>query len=203
VSPISNQPSASEINVELGRASNAAFSMDGAEERALAQVPTGPISMNDFIGKSAQTPFDTYLQFIDNLTAGNAVLTGGQTFLNTVTGANHKVTTITEAGNMTGSLWGATPIVFDNSPLSRFIQHGVETYTEFQAITTNNWPCAIQLNATTPGSLFQAIARNNYTSQFDSGTTRTGVTGATMYWWDGTFAWKRVNALARELAYPQ
>jgi hypothetical protein len=51
--PISSQPSASEINVELGRASNAPFSIDGAEERALAQVPSGQINFSDFIGKSA------------------------------------------------------------------------------------------------------------------------------------------------------
>lgn len=52
---IGNSPTASEINVELGRASNAPFDINGTEERALAQVPTGPISFADFIGKSAET----------------------------------------------------------------------------------------------------------------------------------------------------
>lgn len=50
---ISSTPTASEINLELGRAADAPFSIDGAEERALAQVPSGPISFSDFIGKSA------------------------------------------------------------------------------------------------------------------------------------------------------
>jgi len=75
MSPISNQPSASEINVELGRASNAAFSMNGAAERALAQVPTGTISMNDFIGKSAGGA-----AYTGTLTVGTGVI-GGITIL--------------------------------------------------------------------------------------------------------------------------
>lgn len=50
---ISSTPTAAEINVELGRAANAPFSINGAEERALAGVPSGPITFADFIGKSA------------------------------------------------------------------------------------------------------------------------------------------------------
>lgn len=65
--PISTTPTASEINVELGRAATDPFSIDGAEERGLAQVPSGPISFNDFIGKSAYAP-----NFVSNL--GNARL---------------------------------------------------------------------------------------------------------------------------------
>lgn len=44
---------ASEINVELGRSANAAFSLTGNEERELADVPTGVIKFSDFYGKSA------------------------------------------------------------------------------------------------------------------------------------------------------
>lgn len=44
--------SASDINVELGRAGGAAFDIQGAEERALAEVPAGAISMSDFLGKA-------------------------------------------------------------------------------------------------------------------------------------------------------
>ena len=45
--------STSMINVELGRASNAPFSINGSEERALAGKPSGSISFSDFRGKSA------------------------------------------------------------------------------------------------------------------------------------------------------
>lgn len=44
--------SAGDINVELGRARGAAFSITGAEERALAGKPSGAISFSDFLGKS-------------------------------------------------------------------------------------------------------------------------------------------------------
>lgn len=44
--------SAQNINVELGRAAGAAFSLGGAAERALAGVPSGAISFSNFYGKS-------------------------------------------------------------------------------------------------------------------------------------------------------
>lgn len=49
--PASFPISASEINVELGRAPTATFNMLGAEERELAEVPVGAVSMSDFLGK--------------------------------------------------------------------------------------------------------------------------------------------------------
>ena len=47
---------ASMINVELGRASNAKFHLNGTDERRLARVPTGPIGFSDFYGKSRGFP---------------------------------------------------------------------------------------------------------------------------------------------------
>jgi hypothetical protein len=44
---------ASDINVELGRSAGAAFDIDGTEERSLAGVPSGAISMSNFLGKSS------------------------------------------------------------------------------------------------------------------------------------------------------
>lgn len=52
--------SASQINVELGRSANAPFDINRSAERALAQVPSGPISFSDFLGKSAAANY-TYL----------------------------------------------------------------------------------------------------------------------------------------------
>jgi len=51
--PLSGPMSASMINVELGRAGNAPFDINGAQERALAAVPAGKISFSDFYGKSS------------------------------------------------------------------------------------------------------------------------------------------------------
>lgn len=51
--PASGTITAAMINVELGRASTAAFNIGGSAERALAGVASGPISFNDFHGKTA------------------------------------------------------------------------------------------------------------------------------------------------------
>jgi hypothetical protein len=50
--PTSGQIAASDINVELGRAFNAPFNLNGNAERALAGVPSGQIKFSDFYGKS-------------------------------------------------------------------------------------------------------------------------------------------------------
>lgn len=53
--PVSGPLSASQINVELGRAVGAAFSMNDAAVRGLAGKPSGLISFSDLLGKSART----------------------------------------------------------------------------------------------------------------------------------------------------
>lgn len=45
---------ASEINTELGRSASAYFNLNGSEERALADRPSGSIAFNHFYGKSAR-----------------------------------------------------------------------------------------------------------------------------------------------------
>lgn len=52
--PESGSISASMINVELGRASNAPFSLGGATERGLAGVPSGGLSFATFRGKASE-----------------------------------------------------------------------------------------------------------------------------------------------------
>jgi len=49
--------SASQINVELGRAANAHFSIGGYPERGLAGKPSGAIAFADFYGKQMREPF--------------------------------------------------------------------------------------------------------------------------------------------------
>lgn len=51
--PITGLLSASQINVELGRAVSATFQVGGASERNLAKVPTGSLSFGIFRGKSS------------------------------------------------------------------------------------------------------------------------------------------------------
>lgn len=51
--PASPPIKASDINIELGRAGNAAFDINGSAERTLAGVPSGAISFSDFLGKAA------------------------------------------------------------------------------------------------------------------------------------------------------
>lgn len=50
--PTSGTLQASDINVELGRAWNHFFDMNGTAERNLAGKPSGAISFSDFYGKS-------------------------------------------------------------------------------------------------------------------------------------------------------
>ena len=51
--PTTGAISASMINLELGKASNAQFNIAGSDERGLADKPSGTISFADFRGKSA------------------------------------------------------------------------------------------------------------------------------------------------------
>lgn len=53
--PASGTLSASQINVELGLAAGATFSMNDAGVRGLAGKPSGLISFSDLLGKSAHT----------------------------------------------------------------------------------------------------------------------------------------------------
>ena len=72
VLPTSGSISAALINAELGRAATAPFSLNGAEERALAGVSSGPITFADFYGKS---------RAIERvLTAGDATITLSELF---------------------------------------------------------------------------------------------------------------------------
>lgn len=57
---------ASEINTELGRSASAQFNMSGAEERALAGVPSGSYGFNSFYGKSARKATITTVGILDN-----------------------------------------------------------------------------------------------------------------------------------------
>jgi len=47
--------SSNDVNVELGRSGTAQFSMNGADERALAGVSSGSYGFNSFYGKSARS----------------------------------------------------------------------------------------------------------------------------------------------------
>lgn len=53
VLPTSGLIQASDINVELGRAWNAWFDINGSAERGLAGKPSGAIAFSDFYGKAS------------------------------------------------------------------------------------------------------------------------------------------------------
>jgi len=61
---------AQDINVELGRAASAPFSINGAEERALAGIPSGAIAFTDFLGKTNAITWTTPVEASGSNTAG-------------------------------------------------------------------------------------------------------------------------------------
>jgi len=197
VSPISNQPSASEINVELSRASNAAFSMDGADERALAQVPTGQINFSDFIGKSAQTPYERYLQYLTNVVGATGQIIGSNQLQAAPQNAWTFCNTVLEQGSMYGSPFSGAGWTTVDSLWNRIIQHMCESYAEFTAIASNNWQCAVLRGGVqfVPGLV--GVTRNNYTS-IDYPAGFNSCNNNQLYWWDGTNAWYRANGAARQ-----
>lgn len=69
--PASGAIDAAAINVELGRASTAAFDINGSAERSLAGIPSGAISFSSFYGKSLSSTLDT-----QTVTTGGSGLPG-------------------------------------------------------------------------------------------------------------------------------
>jgi len=196
VSPISSQPSASEINVELGRAANAPFSINGAAERALAQVPSGQISFSDFIGKSALTPYEKYLQYLTNVVGATGQIIGANRLDASPQNVWTFCNTVVEQGTMYGSPFDSGAWVTVDSQWNRIIQHMCESYAEFLAISTNNWQCAV-LRGGTAFTAVGSVLRNNYTSvAYPAGFD--ACNNNQLYWWDGTNAWYRSSGTARQ-----
>lgn len=85
--PASYPLSMSQINVELGRASNATTSLLESAVRTLAQVPSGPVSFSNLLGKSnlTATGVDSSRSYTTAGSGGNAQsfpsvnVSGGQT----------------------------------------------------------------------------------------------------------------------------
>jgi hypothetical protein len=199
MSPISSQPSASEINVELGRAANAPFDINGSAERGLAQVPSGPISFSDFIGKSSQTPYQIYQNFIAGIVTGQDLI-GTSQIASATQNAWHRVTGLSETGSMYGGPFTGSSWTTQDSVYNRIIQHQVESYAEFQAIVANNWECCILRGGLASVSGYLGYTRNNYTS-VSYAPAYPGCANLQLYWWDGTNAWYRYNGNARQPAY--
>ena len=202
--PISSQPSASEINVELGRASNAPFSINGAEERALAGVPTGPISFNDFIGKSAAPTYADFLAWLDAQTGNTLGADLTLSSLNTNTSIVSKVTTFAESGSMIGSPFSqdstGTFAVNTGGSLSRVMQHMCDSYAEFQAIVANGWACGmVRDNNFNFEHREFGLLRNNYQSSGTNTVLQLATDRIITYWWNGTEPRYRVHNAASQV----
>jgi len=96
--PSSGPMSASMINVELGRASNAPFNINGSAERALAGKPSGAISFSDFYGKSNLPP--TTGSMVSGASGNNTGYSNGAY----LSGA---------WGSFSGTLYGLSPTSFN------------------------------------------------------------------------------------------
>lgn len=69
--PASGAISLSQVNTELGKASNALIALNDTAVRALAGVPSGPIGINNLYGKSALTLIGTFnVELVRSPTSG-------------------------------------------------------------------------------------------------------------------------------------
>jgi len=96
----------SDINVELGRSSNATGSLNSADFRDLADRPTGSIALSNFYGKSyVEPPITSYLTYSKTSTSG-----AGQPISITITVTRSKAASISAvySGSFTHSLSSGT-----------------------------------------------------------------------------------------------
>lgn len=78
--PSSGLISTNDINVELGRAANTAMSLNDADVRALAGVPSGAIGLSDFYGKSHITVRNPLNNTVQNTIVGSGTVTASITY---------------------------------------------------------------------------------------------------------------------------
>lgn len=113
---------ASDINIELGRAGGAPFDIQGAQERALAQVPSGPISFSNFLGKSTRNIVQT-----DNRTAFSSQAGAVFTFSAVALSTNGFMVILVEHGDQDNPP-GLTPTcTIDGVAAARYEPHSTGT----------------------------------------------------------------------------
>jgi len=153
------------INTEMGRASNYAFSLNDSNVRALAGVPSGAISLNDFHSKSYIHYIRPSNYSIISVTGGSvvsptAVYAGKTGPLNTTnyTTVSHSVAGVTSekegitysgfgSGTITGTLW--------ISASGSLTETGITAYSE------------VQING---GSVYSSPGTFNFTSAVYTGS---------------------------------
>ncbi|RJG46639.1 hypothetical protein [Mesorhizobium sp. DCY119] len=171
--PSSPPISASQINVELGRAPDAPFSITGAEERALAGVPSGPISFSDFlalftsvavVGSNAATitiPADSQAgdlavmyDFAVSGNPGNAPPT--------TTPSGWTLITSNNSGDLRGSIFykiltggdpGANVTGMNGGDINRKVMRVLRGRLPVSAVTTGGWDQNITVTANSPGNI--------------------------------------------------
>ncbi|AUR85994.1 hypothetical protein NVP1081O_259 [Vibrio phage 1.081.O._10N.286.52.C2] len=117
--PPSGSMTAAMINDELGRSSTAAFSMNGSEERTLAQKSSGTISMYDFYNKSSGSV----------MTVGyNSALVGGSYGYHS------------DGGSLSVPFGALSPNTFDDTTVTSLYSGGfnraIQIRTKYNANTT-------------------------------------------------------------------
>lgn len=104
----SGQISSSDVNLELGRASNDPFDMNGTEERSLAGVPSSTISMSDFYGKSSLITI-THTQNADIDSVSIHDIMGSPTMVANYVFVNNAIITRTDSTTNAGISTGVFP----------------------------------------------------------------------------------------------
>ncbi|SFU21020.1 hypothetical protein [Mesorhizobium sp. YR577] len=163
--------SASQINVELGRAPDAPFSITGAEERALAGKPTGPISFSDFlalftsvavVGSNAATitiPADSqagdlavmYDFAVGTLSAPPTVTPPGWTAV--TNNGNGDTRGITSYRILTGGDPGDTITGMNGDDINRKVMRVLRGRQPVTTATSGGWDGNITVVANSPGNI--------------------------------------------------
>jgi hypothetical protein len=156
--------SAGDVNVELGRAAAAPFSMDGAAERALAVKPSGVYSMSDFYGKGSAPAPPSGTAALTDTAAANTVA-GTATFAGVSIGVAHASRYVFLAVR-----WSCTTDAIDTAITAATV-NGVSAVAVVQNIqngtsTLSNYGCAILRVAVPTGTSVTV------TISFANGTVR-------------------------------
>ena len=164
--PSSGAISLGQVNTELGLSATASISLGATNVRALASVPSGPISFGDLRGKSAMS-FSTPTARLTNTSAAAGLRSGRIQF-------NTDGTLTLTSGSGSSAWWSTVHAGIGSSYWVKVTVSGV---------TSSSYPGGM-----TPGTWYQLTSAQSMTFQNSSSTAEGTGTGSVYFSTAGTDA---------------